>query len=133
MNKFFVNDCFKYFIFILIFYLIGCSSSKETRYEQKPNPPKAEEKKEIEIEQLNLTLEQEKLSNIQLVHFKTKNENSYSIFISPKCFIDTCRHSSYIKYQFNLDVKILDIDLFLNQLEEHKTLKNIAFSRTSCN
>ena len=57
MNKFFVNDCFKYFIFILIFYLIGCSSGKETRYEQKPNPPKAEAKKEIEIKSVTKTME----------------------------------------------------------------------------
>lgn len=53
MNKFNLNDCFKYFILIFIFYLIGCSSSKETRYEQKPK----EEKKEIEIINVLKTME----------------------------------------------------------------------------
>jgi hypothetical protein len=68
-----------------------------------------------------------------LEEFKVKNNNSYSIFISPKCFIDTCRHASYIKFQFGLDVKIFDIDLFVKQLETNKTLRNVAFTDTSCN
>lgn len=68
-----------------------------------------------------------------LEEFKTKNENSYTIFISPKCFIDTCRNSAYIKFQYDLDVKILDIDLFVNQLENQNTLKNVAYTATSCN
>ncbi|GAB1370145.1 hypothetical protein MASR1M45_02030 [Candidatus Kapaibacterium sp.] len=67
-----------------------------------------------------------------LEEFKAKNENSYSIFISPKCFIDTCRNAAFIKFQYDLDVKILDIDLFLNQLENHRSLRNVAFTNTSC-
>lgn len=68
-----------------------------------------------------------------LEEFKTKNENSYLIFISPKCYIDTCRNAAFIKYQYGLDVKILDIDLFVNQLENQNTLKNVAYLETSCN
>jgi len=67
-----------------------------------------------------------------LEEFKTKNENSYSIFISPKCFIDTCRNAAFIKFQYGLDVKILDIDLFVNQLENQKSLRNVAYTATSC-
>jgi len=67
-----------------------------------------------------------------LEEFKTKKENSYTIFISPKCFIDTCRNAAFIKFQYGLDVKILDIDLFVNQLENQNTLKNVAYTATSC-
>ena len=67
-----------------------------------------------------------------LEDFKTKNENSYSIFVSPKCFIDTCRNAAFIKFQYGLDVKILDIDLFVNQLESQKSLRNVAYTETSC-
>ena len=68
-----------------------------------------------------------------LEEFKTKNKNSYSIFVSPKCFIDTCRNAAYIKFQYDLDVKILDVDLFVNQLENQNTLKDVAYTKTSCN
>ena len=44
MYKLNINHHFKYSIFIIIFCLIGCSSSKESRYEQKPK----EEKEKVE-------------------------------------------------------------------------------------
>ena len=55
MNKLNINHHFKYFILISIifFYLIGCSSSKETRYEQKPK----EKEKIIEPTTLLKTME----------------------------------------------------------------------------
>lgn len=68
-----------------------------------------------------------------LEDFVNKGANAYSIFISPKCFIDTCRNAAFIKFQYGLDVKILDIDLFVNQLENQNTLKNVAYTATSCN
>lgn len=68
-----------------------------------------------------------------LEEFKIRNKNSYSIFISPKCFIDTCRNAAFIKFQYDLDVRILDIELFVKQLEKYSTLRKIAFTSTSCN
>ncbi len=68
-----------------------------------------------------------------LEEFVNKGANAYSIFVSPKAFIDTCRNATFVKFQYGLDVKILDIDLFVNQLENQKTLRSVAFTSTSCN
>jgi hypothetical protein len=61
-----------------------------------------------------------------------KGKSAFSLFISPKTFIDTCRNSAFIKHQYNLDVKILDIHLFVDQLENHNNLFEVATTRTSC-
>jgi hypothetical protein len=63
-----------------------------------------------------------------LEEFVMNHENTYSIFISPKAFIDTLRYAEFIKFNNNLDVKILNIDIFINQLECQKTLRNVAFT-----
>jgi hypothetical protein len=46
---------------------------------------------------------------------------SYSVFISPKSFIDTERYFSFIKKD-GLEVRISDIDKFINNLETNVTL-----------
>ncbi len=67
-----------------------------------------------------------------LESFLEKNSNTCSILISPKAHIDTCRHSAYIKFQYGYEVRVLDIDLFLKQLEKLNTLYEVAFGKTSC-
>ena len=68
-----------------------------------------------------------------LEDFIKKGVNAYALFVSPKAFIDTCRNAEYIKFQYKLEVRILNIDLFLTQLETNNTLKNVAYTATSCN
>lgn len=68
-----------------------------------------------------------------LEDFIKKGVNAYALFVSPKAFIDTCRNAEYIKFQYKLEVRILNIDLFLTQLETNSTLKNVAYTATSCN
>ena len=58
--------------------------------------------------------------------------NAYSIIVSPKAFIDTCRNANYIKFQYNLEVRILNIDLFLSQLEKKTNLYDVAYTASSC-
>lgn len=60
-----------------------------------------------------------------------RGTKAYSIFISPKAFIDTCRYSKFIKND-GFEVRILDIDLFVIQLEKHHTLQNVAYKASSC-
>lgn len=64
-------------------------------------------------------------------HIK-QGKKTYSIFVSPKAFIDTCRNAAFIKFQYGLDVKILDIDLFIKQLETNDTLFAVANTASSC-
>ena len=67
-----------------------------------------------------------------LEEYINKGLNAYAIFVSPKAFIDTCRNAEYIKFQYKLEVRILDIDLFLSQLETNSTLNNVAYTASSC-
>lgn len=53
MNFKIIHKFSKYLFFVFIFYLTGCSSGKETRYETKPK----EEKKEIETTRVLKTME----------------------------------------------------------------------------
>jgi len=56
----------------------------------------------------------------------TKNGiKSYSIFISPKSFIDTERYFNFIKKD-GLEVRIFDIDRFVNNLEVKTTLNEVT-------
>lgn len=67
-----------------------------------------------------------------LEDFVKKGVNAFSLFVSPKTYIDTCRNADYIKYQYKLEVRILDIELFLTQLENYPTLKQVAYEASSC-
>ncbi|MCS6794609.1 MAG: AlwI family type II restriction endonuclease [Raineya sp.] len=67
-----------------------------------------------------------------LESFLEKNPNTCSVFISPKAHIDTCRHAAYVKFQYGYEIRILNIDLFLTQLENCQTLHEVAFSKSSC-
>ena len=67
-----------------------------------------------------------------LEDFVKKGINAFSLFVSPKTFIDTCRNAKFIKYQYKLEVRILDIELFLTQLENYTTLKQVATEASSC-
>jgi hypothetical protein len=50
-----------------------------------------------------------------LKEFIERGEKAYTIFISPKSFVDTCEHSSFVKFKHNFDIRILDIELFTQQ------------------
>ncbi len=56
-----------------------------------------------------------------LEEYIKKNIKSYSVFISPKFFIDTERYFDFIKKD-GLEVRISDIDKFVNSLEMATTL-----------
>ena len=51
---------------------------------------------------------------------------SYSVFISPKVFIDTERYFGYIKMKDGLEVRISDIEKFVNNLEINTTLNGVT-------
>lgn len=68
-----------------------------------------------------------------LEDYISKGHNAYSILVTPKAFIDTCRNADFIKFQYKLEVRLLDIDLFLSQLETQDTLNKVAYTASSCN
>jgi len=61
-----------------------------------------------------------------LEDFINKGISTYSIFISPKSFIDTERYFRFIKNQNGLEVRIADIDKFVNRLEEKPSLNEVS-------
>lgn len=56
-----------------------------------------------------------------LEEYVKKGVKSYSVLISPKTFIDTQRYLSDLKNK-GFDVRVLDIDIFVNNLETKHTL-----------
>jgi hypothetical protein len=52
---------------------------------------------------------------------------TYSIFISPKTFIDTERYFKFIKND-GFDVRTSDINCFVSALEKYKTLNNVSLN-----
>ncbi len=54
-----------------------------------------------------------------------RGTKSYSVFISPKSFIDTERYFGFIKKD-GLEVRISDIDKFVNSLEMKTTLYEVT-------
>ncbi len=66
-----------------------------------------------------------------LEEYIAKGIKAYSVFISPKAFIDTCRYAEFIKTK-GIEVRILDIDKFVYNLEKETTL-NKATLRQSLN
>jgi hypothetical protein len=56
-----------------------------------------------------------------------KNKKAYTIFISPKSFIDTVRHAVFIKTD-GFDVRVLDIKQLVNNLESYNTLNDISIN-----
>jgi hypothetical protein len=67
-----------------------------------------------------------------LESFTVRGVNAYAIFISPKAFIDTCENAVFNQHRFGLEIKILDIDLFVEQLETNSTLRDVAYTASSC-
>ena len=67
-----------------------------------------------------------------LEDFLNKGHKAFTLFISPRTFIDTCRNAAFIKFQYGHEVRILDINLFLNQLETNTTLRNVSYNASSC-
>jgi len=67
-----------------------------------------------------------------LEEFVNRGVEAFTLFVSPKVFIDTCRNADFIKHQYKLEVRILNIELFLTQLENYKTLNEVAYSTSSC-
>lgn len=66
-----------------------------------------------------------------LESYLNKNIKAFSIFISPKVFIDTCRYAEFIQ-QKGFEIRILNIDVFINQLEKYTDLKKVAYKTSSC-
>lgn len=66
-----------------------------------------------------------------LENYLNKKIKAFSLFISPKVFVDTCRYAKFIA-QDGFEIKILNIDLFITQLEKYPTLQNVAYQANSC-
>lgn len=60
-----------------------------------------------------------------LEEYVKRGTKSYSVFISPKSFIDTERYFDFIKKD-GLEVRISDIDQFVNNLEMKTTLNEVT-------
>ncbi len=60
-----------------------------------------------------------------LEEYVRNGSKSYSVFISPKSFIDTERYFNFIKKD-GLEVRISDIDRFVNNLEVKTTLNEVT-------
>ncbi|MFH1326378.1 MAG: AlwI family type II restriction endonuclease [Candidatus Falkowbacteria bacterium] len=85
-----------------------------------------EDKNTVLIEVTLLTGTQQHIRESFSIHrhleeYVRKGTKSYAVFISPKSFIDTERYFDFIKKD-NLEVRISDIDKFVNCLETKTTL-----------
>jgi hypothetical protein len=67
-----------------------------------------------------------------LESYTVRGVDAYAIFISPKAFIDTCENAVFNQHRFGLEIRILDIDLFVEQLETNSTLRDVAYTASSC-
>jgi len=61
-------------------------------------------------------------------YVKQGNPSAYTLFVSPKTFIDTIRYIRNIKTEENLDIAYKDIPDFIVALEQHNTLREVAFA-----
>lgn len=61
-----------------------------------------------------------------LEEYVKKGIRAYSVFISPRSFIDTQRYFIFLKDKDNLEVRVSDIDKFLVNLETKKTLDDTS-------
>ena len=68
-----------------------------------------------------------------LEEFTSKGTQAFALLVTPKAFIDTCRYAAFIQHQNKLEMRVLDIDLFLEQLETNSGLRAAAYSASSCN
>jgi len=89
-----------------------------------------EEKDTVLVEVTLLTGTQQHIRESFSIHrhleeYVKKGTKSYSVFISPKSFIDTERYFDFIKKD-GLEVRISDIDKFVNNLEIKKTLNEVT-------
>ena len=85
-----------------------------------------EEKDTVLVEVTLLTGTQQHIRESFSIHrhleeYVKRGTKSYSVFISPKSFIDTERYFDFIKKD-GLEVRISDIDKFVNSLEMKTTL-----------
>ncbi len=89
-----------------------------------------EDKDTVLIEVTLLTGTQQHIRESFSVHrhleeYVKNGVKSYSVFISPKSFVDTERYFNFIKKD-GLEVRISDIDKFVSSLEEKKTLNEVT-------
>lgn len=89
-----------------------------------------EEKDTVLVEVTLLTGTQQHIRESFSVHrhleeYVKRGTKSYSVFISPKSFIDTERYFDFIKKD-GLEVRISDIDKFVNNLEMKTTLNEVT-------
>lgn len=61
-----------------------------------------------------------------LEEYINKGVKTYSVFISPKSFIDTERYFGFIKAKNGLEVRVSDIDKFVLNLESKTTLSEVT-------
>lgn len=59
-------------------------------------------------------------------------KKAFSLFVPPKVYSDSCEYASFVKHKDKNEIRILDIELFLKQLENCSTLNEVAYSADSC-
>lgn len=57
---------------------------------------------------------------------KTTGAVSYSILMTPAAFIDTVRYAEFNRHQYNIDVRVVDIDKFIHGLGDGLNLQDIS-------
>ncbi|MFH1859021.1 MAG: AlwI family type II restriction endonuclease [Patescibacteria group bacterium] len=90
----------------------------------------SEDKDTVLVEVTLLTGTQQHIRESFSIHrhleeYIKRGVKSYSVFISPKSFIDTERYFSFIKKD-GLEVRISDIDKFVSNLESKATLNEVT-------
>jgi len=103
---------------------------------ENPDIECKEENKTILIEVTLLTGTQQHIResySIQrhLIEYKDRGLDAFTLFLSPKTFKDTQEHAKFIKHQYNLEIKTLDIGIFVNQLETEPTLERVSYGQIS--
>lgn len=90
-----------------------------------------EDKDTILVEVTLLTGTQQHIRESFSIHrhledYVKRGIKSYSVFISPRSFIDTQRYFAFEKSKSGLEIRISDIDQFVNMLEVKTTLNEVT-------
>jgi hypothetical protein len=90
-----------------------------------------EDKDTILVEVTLLTGTQQHIRESFSIHrhleeYVKKGTKAYSVFISPKAFIDTVRYTQFVKND-GLDMRVIDIDKFVDGLEIKQTLNEVTY------
>ncbi len=100
----------------------------------KPDIECLESKDTVLVEVTLLTGTQQHIRESFSIHrhleeYSAKGVKAYSVFISPHAFIDTRRYFEFIKLK-DIEVRVLDIDKFVYNLEKETTLNGVTLRQS---